>query len=347
MNFIRSVYSNYEVPILLGIWFVINIIISIYNKAVFQFFKFDFPFLTASIHLSVTFIGTVSCQALHLLPPSTELKWDKDYFQLLQFSVIYAANIWLATLSALIASVPLNQIIRALVPIYTIVTNFIVFGERVERKLFLPISVVIAGCAATVTGDLDVTIVALIILNISCFTSAVKGIQSQRLQMGDGVKLGATDILRYMCPPVVTMLMMGALISGEIQDVMLNSQKYSDKTLLGVLIGAGLLAFTMNIVSLRAVAVSSPLTMNVVGNVKQATTSFIAIPLFGTEPTFLLILGVIVACAGSWWYGDMVKRRPVTPDETSIINDENVDDPRHFEEQMKEVPIEEVKRYKE
>jgi len=315
MGFLRTIYYNYETPILLGLWFAINICISIYNKAVFQFYKFDFPFLTASIHLTVTFLGTIACQALKVLPPSVKLTWDEEYWSLMKYSVIYTANIWLATLSVLVASVPLNQIIRASVPIYTIITNFVLFRETIDKKLLLPISVVIAGCAATVTGDLEVTLVALLVLNISCFASAVKGIQSQKIQKME-VKLGATDILRYMCPPAVGLLMLGALVSGELQTIVLNIDKYNDHGLWAILLGAGLLAFSMNVVSLRAVALSTPLTMNVLGNVKQAATSFIAIPLFGTEPTFLLILGVTVACAGSYWYGDMVKRKPVVDEIT-------------------------------
>jgi len=300
-GFFKEKFVNYEAAIFLGLYFILNMTLSIYNKAVFQFVHFDFPLLTATIHLLFTFSGILFLQKSGLLPTPPVLKWDAVYIRQLWFNVVFTVNIWLATLSVQVASLPLNQILRSIVPIITISINYMAFSESISKKLLLPIAFVVFGCVLTVSGDLSTDVIGLVIVGASCIISSLKGILTQRVQQDD-IKLGAADVLRYMCPPAIFQLVVFAIMMGEVTEFYMKFDQYNNIGTAVVLCGAGVLAFLMNIVSFRTAHLSNPLALNIVNNVKQVVVALIAIPIFGSEPTSLLISGVIVACIGSYWY---------------------------------------------
>jgi len=276
--------------------------------------------LTATIHLVFTLAGILICQKSGLLPPPPKLEWDAVYLRQLGFNVVFTVNIWLATVSVQVASIPLNQILRSIVPIITISINFLVFKEYISKRVLPPIAFVVFGCVLTVSGDLSSDIFGLMIVGASCVTASLKGILTQRVQQED-IKLGAADVLRYMCPPAIFQLVLLAFLMGEVETLYMNFDKYNDMTLGIVLCGAGCLAFFMNIVSFRTASLSSPLALNIVGNVKQVIVPLVAIPIFGNEPTTLLICGVIVTCIGSYWYAATQRKETLSKAEDDVSVD--------------------------
>jgi len=276
--------------------------------------------LTATIHLVFTLAGILILQKSGLSPAPPKLEWDAVYLRQLGFNVVFTVNIWLATVSVQVASIPLNQILRSIIPIITILINFIVFKEYISKKLLLPIGFVVIGCILTVSGDLSSDISGLMIVGASCVAASLKGILTQRVQQED-IKLGAADVLRYMCPPAICQLVILAFLMGEVETFYMNFDKYNDMTLGIVLCGAGCLAFFMNIVSFRSAGLVNPLAMNIVGNIKQVIVPLVAIPIFGNEPTILLICGVFVTCIGSYWYAATKRNEALSKAEDDLSVD--------------------------
>eukprot|EP00915_Cephaloidophora_sp_WS-2016_P002705 GHVH01003659.1.p1 GENE.GHVH01003659.1~~GHVH01003659.1.p1 ORF type:complete len:379 (+),score=37.21 GHVH01003659.1:120-1256(+) len=303
VNYLREACHISELVVVLSGWFIVNLVITIYNKAVFQFVDMNYPMITTSVHLAFTLIGVVIFRKLGIVESAPSPGWDMKYVRLIMFSVLFTGNIWLSNWSVMVASLPLNQILRASVPLITVFINFAVYHEPLRKEFLPPIAVVVMGCMFTISGDLTTTTFGLMLVLISCAVSSLKGIISQKSQVNEG--FGAPDILRYMCPPALIQLAIGSILSGEVNDLGQNPDKLYSLRVWTILAGAGVLAFATNMLSFRAVVVSDPLTMNVLANLKQVITSFIAIPLFGNEATLSLFVGVAVACGGSYWYASV------------------------------------------
>ena len=64
----------------------------------------------------------------------------------------------------------------------------------------------------------------------------------------------------------------------------------------------GILAFGLNYVSFTANKKTSPLTMSVVGNLKQCLSIILSVWFFQVQVGWMNCLGIIIALAGGAWY---------------------------------------------
>ena len=90
--------------------------------------------------------------------------------------------------------------------------------------------------------------------------------------------------------------------SSEVKHVYL-PKSYSEITMLAVeLFCNGLIAFFLNWTSFSANKLTSPVTMAVVGNVKQAVTIGLSMMIFGQKKTLMNTVGTLLAIAGGILY---------------------------------------------
>jgi hypothetical protein len=83
--------SNASSIIWLGVYFILNISLTIYNKYVMQFTKFKYPWTLTSIHTLFTSVGCLIFALLGAFKP-TKSNWRKRAV-LFGFSLLYTLNI--------------------------------------------------------------------------------------------------------------------------------------------------------------------------------------------------------------------------------------------------------------
>eukprot|EP00922_Rhytidocystis_sp_ex-Travisia-forbesii_P058100 GHVS01085946.1.p1 GENE.GHVS01085946.1~~GHVS01085946.1.p1 ORF type:complete len:388 (+),score=62.16 GHVS01085946.1:96-1259(+) len=200
--------------ICMSFWFVLNIVMTIYGKALFSIYDFPYPLLLTSIHMAATAAGVFVLE-LFGLHHHRKISWSTAH-RLLWFSLLFSANIWLSNASLMAVSIGLHQVVRTTIPLFTMVISLMCFGEVYPLRVLPSVLVVIAGVGFTMKGDLDFAVGPFLLVVLGCFFSSLKGILTQKTQVGS-TGLSALDLLRYLCPLATVQMLVVAWGMGEVE----------------------------------------------------------------------------------------------------------------------------------
>lgn len=313
---------GWQAPFYLSLWFIDCTVIVIASKSLFASLKFPYPMLLTAIHLSATgLMMTVANRVFYKRwgPPWKGILEKKN--ALFLFSLLFTVNIYLSNLSLLQVSLAAHQISRTLVPLTTIVLYTLLYKKRYPLSIIPSVICVVMGVVLTVRGDVNVTLVSGFILVLGCFVSSLKGIWTKRMQFAaDG--FDTLDLLTVLCPLACLELFVAALATGEIAH--LTDRLYNEHSIharagpisVRALLLQGVLAGSLNFLSFRCSAVTSVLNLNIVGNVKQVATPFIAVlfdPLAQAPSDPSTLAGVFTAFVGAIWYSYLQAGPPPPP----------------------------------
>lgn len=98
----------------ISIWLVLNLVLTITNKAFFQLWGFPFPIILSAMHVTITAILSYATSVL-LGIPGKKLK-SMDHLYVFLFSVLFTMNIMVGNLAVNFATVSLVQVVRSIIP---------------------------------------------------------------------------------------------------------------------------------------------------------------------------------------------------------------------------------------
>eukprot|EP01054_Gregarina_sp_Poly1_P000276 Gregarina_sp_Poly_1__275@NODE_1068_length_5192_cov_185_777756_g194_i1_p2_GENE_NODE_1068_length_5192_cov_185_777756_g194_i1NODE_1068_length_5192_cov_185_777756_g194_i1_p2_ORF_typecomplete_len450_score51_10TPT/PF03151_16/4_1e56UAA/PF08449_11/1_5e18EamA/PF00892_20/2_8e06EamA/PF00892_20/0_058SLC35F/PF06027_12/6e05SLC35F/PF06027_12/7_1Nuc_sug_transp/PF04142_15/0_017Nuc_sug_transp/PF04142_15/0_92CRTlike/PF08627_10/0_00057CRTlike/PF08627_10/1_1e03PUNUT/PF16913_5/0_38_NODE_1068_length_5192_cov_185_77775 len=285
-------------------WFALNIVITLSSKAMFSSFKFPYPMMLTAVHCAFTGLGS-QIAAWTRCYPAVNIS-PSQVIGLFWFSIVFTVNIWLSNYALLVVSVAVHQVFRTTIPLFTMILSLLVYKEVYPLRMLPSVLLVICGVAATVWGDIEMTVFGGIVVCIGCAFSSLKGLMSQKAQIG-AQGLETFDLLRAVCPLAVVELIVLGLLNGEVASLIMD-RDFGTNTAWNLLL-QGLLAFALNFVSFKCAALKNPLTMTIAGNIKQVVTPLLALWIFGGSLTASLLTGLILATVGAIWYGEESRLR--------------------------------------
>eukprot|EP01053_Blabericola_migrator_P007103 Blabericola_migrator_1__7102@NODE_35_length_17941_cov_94_946347_g31_i0_p15_GENE_NODE_35_length_17941_cov_94_946347_g31_i0NODE_35_length_17941_cov_94_946347_g31_i0_p15_ORF_typecomplete_len131_score13_69TPT/PF03151_16/1_4e20SLC35F/PF06027_12/4_2e05UAA/PF08449_11/9_6e05CRTlike/PF08627_10/0_0016DUF2964/PF11177_8/43DUF2964/PF11177_8/1_2EamA/PF00892_20/0_33EamA/PF00892_20/2_NODE_35_length_17941_cov_94_946347_g31_i073427734 len=129
------------------------------------------------------------------------------------------------------------------------ILSLLFWRETYPWRMLPSVLLVIVGVAATVVGDVEMTVYGAIVVAAGCAFSSLKGIMTQKAQLGNR-GLHAFDLLRVVCPMAVAELLILGMLNGEVLALVREMDKLPWGTSLNLLV-QGLLAFLLNFVSFK------------------------------------------------------------------------------------------------
>jgi len=334
--------------------------VTLLNKYLFAKVDFKYPYFLSCIHMLCNSFGAVILFSLIANPGKsksdiaeitttssrgiqgvlghiTRKKLSpREHFLVFMFSIIFSLNIAVGNASLRYVSVNFNQVMRSLVPVISILMS-IMLGRPVSRERRLSVVPVIIGVAMATFGDMSYTRLGFIITVCCIFLAALKVVASGEMLTGN-LRLHPVDLLGRMAPLAMVQCFIMSFFMMETPEIMVRWQ--GNDLPLGVVFFSGFAAFSLNICSLMANKMTSPLTLCIAANVKQVLMIAFSTVIFGTDITVLNGLGIFVVLIGSAYYSYVCTQEKIaakeakqesperTPDEMEILMkvDENEKD---------------------
>ena len=299
----KSIAAEYEVAtrtkaVYLAGWFALNLLLTIYNKALLQ--DFHFPWLLTTIHATCVSAGCYSLLAMGHFK-LTKLG-STENLVLVAFSVLFTMNIAVSNVSLAAVSVPFHQTMRSTCPVFTIVIHRVYYGRTYSTATYAAVVPIVLGVALATYGDYYFTVTGFWLTLLGVILASVKTVVSNRLMTG-GLALPALEILLRMSPLAAMQAMVYAWLTGEsARFLQFAADGHLPLKMVAALLGNGILAFVLNVSSFQTNKLSGALTLTVAGNLKQCLTILLGIVLFQVKVGLANGLGMIVSILGAAWY---------------------------------------------
>lgn len=307
-------------------YIIINMSVTVLNKALFATYGWPYPSSLALWHYTVTSAGTIGIVRVFRFVPAASLSWG-SVGKLAAFSVLFNVNIWLSNVTLNLVSMAMHQVVRALIPGCTVVLSFFILGKRYNNQILLSVAVIIAGVITyAAKGEVDYSYYGLVMTMAGCICAAAKGVVTNLLLVGS-LKLHPMDLLSYTSTFSAIQLLGVLCYTGELKESigalngmedsaaefganipltdpapMTVDQLQNSVMLPRLLIINGLGAFALNVFSFNANKATSPLAMNIGGIVKQIFSIVLALVIFATPVTGMTIAGIMVTVIGIMMY---------------------------------------------
>ena len=299
----RPIAAEYTIPtrtkiVNLAGWFALNLVLTIYNKALLE--DFHFPWLLTTIHATCVSVG---CFMLLLVGrfKLTSLG-PTENVALIAFSFLFTMNIAISNVSLEAVSVPFHQIMRSTCPVFTILIHRVVFGRKYAIATYAAVMPIVAGVALATYGDYYFTMAGFLLTLLGVVLASLKTVVSNRLMTGS-LALPALEILLRMSPLAAAQALLYAWSTGESSRFLeFAGEGHMPWRMMGALIGNGVLAFVLNVASFQTNKLSGALTLTVAGNLKQCLTILLGILLFKVKVGVANGIGMGITVAGAAWY---------------------------------------------
>ncbi|TPX73793.1 hypothetical protein CcCBS67573_g04939 [Chytriomyces confervae] len=309
-------------------YFFLNLGLTIFNKVILKFFNFNFPWLLTAIHSLGSYLGCiVIIKVVGAVTPEVPLNNRKDQIIVLLFSALYTVNIAVSNISLNMVSLAFHQIVRSTNPAVTIGLERMFLGkwkDGVGYDIFSSLSMVILGVGLATLGDYEFTASGFIATFFGVILSAIKGIATNTLLAGNGLKFHPIELLWRMSGLSCIQCLFISISTGEVaafraflgnRNATGGSTVYSNLHWLYLALAMnGAMAFFLNYVSFSANKKVGALSIAVAGNVKQVMSLGLSVWIFGYVLSLVKGMGILMTLVGGAWYSMIgVNKKKATP----------------------------------
>lgn len=279
-------------------WVVLNVVLTLVNKAVFYYGNFTFPVTLSAIHMIVSTIFTFFCVRLLRWFPRAKLDESGDRMMML-FSVLFCSNIVFGNFSLQHGSVSLVQVIRATIPGMTMILSIFILGKRYSTATTLTMVPICVGMMLTVKGEVQLNVLGLSYSFIGSFLSALKVVCCNKFLVGN-FSMHPIDLLDKTTGYAFVQLLFFIWYLGEYDAIVENWDNLVwDPFVLTLVFGSALVAFLLNVTNFFTNQTTSPLILSVSGNIKQCVSILVGIVLFNEVIGFLNATGITITILGT------------------------------------------------
>mmetsp|Transcript_3781 Transcript_3781/g.16443 ORF Transcript_3781/g.16443 Transcript_3781/m.16443 type:complete len:271 (-) Transcript_3781:618-1430(-) len=253
----------------------------------------------------------------------TPIPTDVYFKRMIPISFFFCANILLGNVSLRYVPVSFMQTLKSLTPVFAAVLQYLCFGSRLSLQAAVSLVPATLGVALSAYTELSFNLVGFFAAILSCLFTGLKFVLSFALLRAQ-YNLDAINMLLYMAPPSVLMLLPSALWF-ERTGVMawLKAPDRTEKDL-GVLLFSAIVSFSLNATLFMVIKATSSVTATIAGNLKTLVVIIISIIIFKNPVQLWNYVGMTSALAGITWYG-MIKNKWQTTGTSEISEGSQTD----------------------
>ncbi|CAL4910569.1 unnamed protein product [Urochloa decumbens] len=298
---------------LVAAWYASNIGVLLLNKYLLSVYGFRFPVFLTACHMSAcALLSTLAHAAAgHGSSGSSTPARRRSRGQLARVAVlgaVFCASVVAGNVSLRYLPVSFNQAVGATTPFFTAVLAYAVAARREAFATYAALIPVVAGVVIATGGEPSFHLFGFIMCVGATAGRALKTVLQGILLSSEEEKMNSMDLLRYMAPVAVILLVPATLIMEHEAFGVVVTLAREDPNFIWILLCNSSMAYFVNLTNFLVTKHTSPLTLQVLGNAKGAVAVVVSIMIFRNPVTFMGMLGYGITVAGVVLYGEAKKR---------------------------------------
>jgi len=278
---------------------ILNTMMNMYNKWLFMSEErkgagLIAPLFVTMTHATAAFTMAFTLSQFPKIYTKKKIEGFSGWAKVLAVSACFSAGVGFNNSSLLHIPLSLAQMIKSLHPAVLAICLFLIEGTRFSVQRILAILGIVVGVSLSVVGNVDARPIG-VIFSFSSVLAGALHVTFLSVSMGPSVRFDGLDVLYYTTPPVVVLMFLPFVLTGEpeviSQFIELNGL---GKFLLLVIFGC-ILAVAFNFVQLTFIKALSAIYLSVTGTAKVALVVFLSVVLFGEHVGPLNLLGIVIA----------------------------------------------------
>ncbi|KAK9289392.1 hypothetical protein L1049_007547 [Liquidambar formosana] len=240
--------------------------------------------------------------------PLQMVKSRSQFFKIATLSIVFCGSVVGGNISLRYLPVSFNQAVGATTPFFTAVFAYLMTLKREAWVTYAALVPVVAGVVIASGGEPSFHLYGFIMCISATAARAFKSVLQGILLSSEGEKLNSMNLLLYMSPVAVLVLLPAALImEPNVFDAIIKLGTEHRFMWLLLLVNSTM-AYSANLSNFLVTKHTSALTLQVLGNAKGAVAVVISILLFRNPVTFVGIAGYTMTVIGVVAYGEAKRR---------------------------------------
>ncbi|GER52516.1 nucleotide-sugar transporter family protein [Striga asiatica] len=293
---------------LIILWYSTNIGVLLLNKFLLSNYGFAFPIFLTMCHMSACAALSYVTVVFLKVTPLQRIKSRSQLARIATLSVVFCASVVGGNISLRYLPVSFNQAVGATTPFFTAMFAYLMTRKREAWATYTCLVPVVAGVVIASGGEPSFHLYGFIMCIGATAARAFKSVLQGVLLSNDGEKLNSMNLMLYMSPIAVIVLLPAALImEPNVLDLVVSLGK-EHKYMWMLLLINSTMAYGANLCNFLVTKHTSALTLQVLGNAKGAVAVVISILIFQNPVTFIGIAGYTMTVMGVIAYGESKRR---------------------------------------
>ncbi|CAM0958003.1 unnamed protein product [Alopecurus aequalis] len=295
---------------LVAAWYASNIGVLLLNKFLLSVYGFRYPVFLTACHMSACallssafFAATSSSSS-----PSRRPLSRGQAARVAVLGAVFCGSVVGGNISLRYLPVSFNQAVGATTPFFTALIAYAIAARREAGATYAALVPVVVGVVIATGGEPSFHLFGFIMCVGATAGRALKTVLQGILLSSEEEKLNSMDLLRYMAPVAVVLLVPATLVLEPEAFGAAATLAREDPSFVWLLLGNSSLAYLVNLTNFLVTKHTSPLTLQVLGNAKGAVAVVVSILIFKNPVTVMGMLGYGVTIVGVILYGEAKKR---------------------------------------
>ncbi|XP_031484940.1 probable sugar phosphate/phosphate translocator At3g11320 [Nymphaea colorata] len=293
---------------LVSSWYASNIGVLLLNKYLLSNYGFRFPIFLTMCHMMACSLLCYVAVAWFKMVPMQTIRSRVQFMKIAALSAIFCTSVVSGNVSLKYLPVSFNQAVGATTPFFTAVFAYIMTVKREAWLTYVTLIPVVTGVIIASGGEPSFHLFGFIMCIGATAARALKSVLQGILLSSEGEKLNSMNLLLYMAPIAVVLLLPATLFMEPNVLGMTVALARQDVKIVWYLLFNSSLAYFVNLTNFLVTKHTSALTLQVLGNAKGAVAVVVSIMLFRNPVSVTGMLGYTLTVIGVVLYSEAKKR---------------------------------------
>jgi drug/metabolite transporter (DMT)-like permease len=293
---------------LIGAWYFSNIGVLLLNKYLLSNYGFKFPIFLTMCHMTACALFSYVAIAWMKVVPMQTIRSRTQFLKIVALSIIFCTSVVSGNISLRFLPVSFNQAIGATTPFFTAVFAYVMTFRQEAWMVYATLVPVVTGVVIASGGEPSFHLYGFIMCVLATAARALKSVLQGILLSSEGEKLNSMNLLLYMAPIAVVVLLPATLILEPNVLGITIALARQDSYILLLLIVNSAMAYFVNLTNFLVTKHTSALTLQVLGNAKGAVAVVVSILLFRNPVSAMGMLGYSLTVFGVVLYSEAKRR---------------------------------------